>query len=346
MRVATQGEPLKSFYGKTFEQAEAKAREYMATWSSIKRDQLSAEASASFGIFLASNIAPLYADSPKNTRDQATWCLSILIDVFGRHKTRELTLADVLAGWAKIKTAHPNANTRRTIRRYLFRALRLAHKSGLVPYNFAEDISQPQAPSHLKVATPEQWAKLWGYYRNHSLWGPKFFLGFVLGLRDEEQNALTADMVGEDLLMVPGTKTASAERTIYLSPRIAEILKAYARGGRFVVRHSENGRVKNTINRDLKLAYERAEVPYCGNHGLRHGFGAIETSLGCPRSIYKAIVGHAKADVSDHYIHPTPENMREWLGKWEAFLALERPECLPSVSGTPVVQPKKSGQKR
>ncbi len=344
-RVLLNGKRL-SFYGKTSEEAQNEAQEFLNSHSEAVQLQKVAAQPETFAIYLATELATLYAGSPANTRIQANWAIAILITHLGDYHTKELRLPHILTAWAEICRIYPRPQTQRTIRKYLHRALELACRYQLVMWNYAKELKLGKEKMTRRVASVDAWRKLWLHHRDHPLWGPKFFLQGVLGLRDEEANAITADHLLEDQLFVPGSKTASSERVIHLPPRIAEILRAYARDGRFLVRNRYGRRVTATQNRDLKKAYDLAGVEYAANHGLRHMFGAVEAGLGCPRSIRMAILGQSVDNtIGDLYVHPTPENVRDWLQKWADFLQLDDPECLPQAWGTAGVQPVSEVQK-
>ncbi|MCE9558298.1 MAG: hypothetical protein K8R88_05050 [Armatimonadetes bacterium] len=332
----------KSVYGETYEQAEDNAKALIDATLDIETEQATKEASQTFAMFLADELGGLYSERCKNTRDQANWAINILIDELGEFKTRDLRLNHVSNAWRRIRAKYPKGGSQKVIRKYLSRALRLAVRYELLTWNYAEEIECTPVTKREYVPTVEDFRKLWLFHRDHHLWGPKFFLEGVLGVRDEEANAITADCIGENTLFVPGTKNFNAERTIALPERTKEILQTYAEGGRSLIRNVYGESLRETQNRDLKRAYELAGVPYAANHGLRHFFGQIEAAIGCPRSIRLSVLGHsATGDVGDLYVHPTPENVRVWMTKWEDHLLLGDQNCLPMARGTRGVRSRK-----
>ncbi|MGI8924766.1 MAG: hypothetical protein ACR2HJ_12195 [Fimbriimonadales bacterium] len=65
-------------------------------------------------------------------------------------------------------------------------------------------------------------------------------------------------------------------------------------------------------------------------HTMRHAFATGIESIGCPRAVTAALLGHRPRSVTDIYVRVTSETMREWLQKWH--------DCLLSDGRTVGVQ--------
>lgn len=332
----TWGGKRKSFYDRSREGLRAKVKQYLEQAQAIKEVAVRADLLDDLGYWIATNLGPHYAANPnKNTRVKGLWAVGVVSKAATGTSIRSLTLAQTQSVWARVKATTESAHTQRTLLGVLFKSLRLLHREGKIPYNFAEELTRPKLTKRKHVPSPEEAMKVLLMFRDDFL-GPKLFLEFVLGLCDEEAcNARLEDFDGESLF-VRGTKTAYRERTIYLPPEIATVLAGYAKARRrYFVENTKGNPVCAGSTRDMKLRFAKAGVTWCGNHGLRHGFGAIETAVGCPPSIRLAILGQSlKGLVQHQYVHPGPAEMRDWLSKWAEFLNL----CLVPEWGTTGVQ--------
>ncbi len=332
----TWGGKRKSFYDRSREGLLTKVKQYLEQSQAIKEVAVRADLLDDLGYWVATNLGPHYAAIPnKNTRVKGLWAVGVVSKAATGTSIRSLTLAQTQSVWARVRATTESAHTQRTLLGVFSRSLRLLQREGKIPYNFAEELSRPKLPKRKHVPSPADVMKVLLMFKDDYL-GPKLFLEFVLGLCDEEAcNARLEDFDGESLF-VRGTKTAYRERSIALPPEIAGILAGYARNRRrYFVENTRGNPVCPGSTRDLKLRFEKAGVKWCGNHGLRHAFGAIETAVGCPPSIRLAILGQSLTGLVQHmYVHPDQEEMRVWLAKWAKFLNL----CLVPEWGTTGVQ--------
>lgn len=332
----------KSFYGSTSEQALTKARSYLQSLKGLEQVALDAQAKASFGVFIATELGPVYAAKRnQNTREQGAWGLKVLIEHFGHLPIPTLTVGQIVTHWGHVCEAYPKAGTQRTILKFLGRACRMLTRAGRIPYDYSVEIERPEITKRVSVPTPEQAVKFVRAIKGDRL-EPKVFLELLLGLRDEEANALELSHLQGDELHVPGTKSDNAPRTIYLPAPIADALREYGQGKRkyFVETSSVKGkkggnRYASNSSRDLKVLADRHGLPYFSNHSYRHCMATGLELLGCPPTVRLAILGQSTKGVVQHlYVHPTPEAQREWLGKWADRLGLLKTRCLPDVPQT------------
>lgn len=112
------------------------------------------------------------------------------------------------------------------------------------------------------------------------------------------------------LLRLPDSKSRR-ERTIILGkPAIALLEGLPVRAGSSYAFPAERGKtyyqgtpkVWGTIRKNTGVSFRL--------HDLRHNFSSVATELGYPKPIVSALLGHAKQDVTDEYIHVAPEVLR------------------------------------
>ncbi|MFO0538016.1 MAG: tyrosine-type recombinase/integrase [Armatimonadota bacterium] len=314
-----------SCYGKTWEEAVESAILRLKPVLAVREAESQARRSRLVIIWLARDLSELYADSSPATREQAAWAIQTLCDCTPADlATDDLTLGAVLGIWREACRRYAKPNTRRTLRKFLVRVCGVWARSGITPYDYTREIKAPAATRKEIVPTADEAMRLWLDHRDHYL-GPLLFCEFVLGMRSSEARSITLDMLGEDTLLVPGTKTKAAHRTIPLSPVISAVLHHYASNQeRYLCANSMGGYLRDNITRDLRPLYAASGVPYAAQHGLRHAFATGAELLGMPRSVRMAIMGQSVThEIGDLYVHPTPVNVRDWLTKWENSLGLE-----------------------
>ena len=112
------------------------------------------------------------------------------------------------------------------------------------------------------------------------------------------------------LLRLPDSKSRR-ERIIILGRPAIDVLKAVPKRARATfVFPAERGKsyyqATPKIWDDIR---EKAGVNF-RLHDWRHNFSSIATELGYPKPIVSALLGHAKADITDEYIHVAPEVLR------------------------------------
>lgn len=332
----------KSFYGSSSDLALTKAKAYLQSLKGLEQVALDAQAKASFGVFVATELGPIYAAKRnRNTREQGAWGLRVVIQHFGHLSIPTLTVGQVVTQWGQVCKAYPEPGTQRTILKFLGRTCRMLTRSGQIPYDYSIEIERPELTKRISVPTPEQAVKFLRAISGDRL-EPKVFIELLLGLRDEEANALElVDLQGNEL-HVPGTKTGNAPRTIYLPTPLADALREYGKGKRqfFIETASVKGkkgqnRYASNSSRDLKVLAARHGLPYWSNHAYRHCMATGLELLGCPPTVRLAILGQSTKGVVQHlYVHPTPEAQREWLAKWADRLGVLKTKCLPGVPQT------------
>jgi integrase len=328
-----------SCYGATWEEAVEKAILRLKPNLAARDAESLQRRSRSVIIWLAGELSQLYADRSPATREQAAWAIQTLCDCTpDALLLDDLTLGAVLGIWREACARYPKPNTRRTLRKFLVRACGLWARSGVTPYDYTREIKAPAATRKEIVPTADEAMRLWLAHREHYL-GPLLFCEFVLGMRSSEARAITLDMLGEDTLLVPGTKTKAAHRTLALSPAISAVLHHYAAGQRrYLCGNSQGGFLRDNITRDLRPLYAASGVPYAAQHGLRHAFATGAELLGMPRSVRMAIMGQSVThEIGDLYVHPTPVNVRDWLTIWENSLGLEA-QNLWGTAGVPEIR--------
>lgn len=308
----------KSFYGKTSDQAEAKAREELE----LQRDAASLVSAETLAGFIALEVAPLYAGKADKTREQAEWAFGHIIDGLGHLRPSQLSVGVVRRFMTGFEKDHEYW-TVKGVRKHLYRTCRLLARYGRIAFNYVEEVQVEKEPRPKRVPTTAQAMSL--YWLNEGeVAGPLIFFCFVLGMRRNEASALTIEHFdGKNLLHCPGTKNGNAPRDLLLSPGIAAIVKAYAtRTKRYLAPNEDGGRIIHSTSRLAAHACGRAQLSGFDWHSLRHAFGAIEEELGCPRSVRLALLGQSTRSVPDLYQQGRPENCQHWLGQWEKFLGL------------------------
>jgi integrase len=112
------------------------------------------------------------------------------------------------------------------------------------------------------------------------------------------------------LLRLPDSKSRR-ERIIILGKPAIEILEAAPKRAKspyvFPAERGE-GHYQATPKIWVDLR-EKAGVSF-RLHDWRHNFSSVATELGYPKPIVSALLGHAKADITDEYIHIAPEVLR------------------------------------
>ena len=316
-RVSISGQ-RKSFYAKTSEQAEAKAKDEL----DLQRDAASLISAETFAGFIALEVAPLYAGRASATREQAEWAFGHIIDSLGHLRPQQLSVGTIRRFLTTFEATHEYWSVV-GVRKHLYRACRLLHRYGRIPFNYVEEVQPTVKPRPKRVATPAEAMSL--YWLNEGqVAQPLIFFTFVLGMRRSEAAALTLEHFdGRSTLHVPGTKTRNAEREILLSPGIAQVVATYAKqSDRYLAPNEDGGPLIHSTSRLAVHACARAELHGYDWHSLRHAFGAIEVEVGAPRAVRLKLLGQSQRRIEDLYQHATPEKCQEWLQKWEKFLGL------------------------
>lgn len=324
------------------EAAAQKATEYLQIAQNEAGKQTSAALADDLGYWLAATLGPIFSQSTnQNTREKNLWALGQVAPPCNGLKISTLTVADVVMAWQRIQRANPNAHTQRTLYGILRRGLDRLTRARRIAWNYMEDVPVPPVPRRTNLLPAHAAFRFWhDLHVSGDYLAPKVFLCLVLGLRDDEATGILVEDLTDRELMVRGTKTANAYRTIHLSPGIAWVLAGYAkRARRWLCETPDGHRLPSGSTKAINARYRRAGLGVTGWHCLRHAMGEIESGAGAAPSIRMAILGQSTKGIQGLYVHPTPENMRESLAKWESYLATALTERLPADLGTQWVRP-------
>lgn len=275
--------------------------------------------------FVRLNVWPRYAKRAIATQEQGRWALTrYILPAIGDLKCEDLQLHHC----QDLLRIGKSGSTERTVRKHLFRITRLLARERKIPYNYLEEIEAPPVDRRKPILTIMQARQLWESCKDKPI-GPAVFMAAFLGLRRGEALGISADDLGDTLLVRDQTvyqrkagkvrkdklKTASSSRTIGLPEAHKTILEGYSQGVRILC-HGEDGTVLHptSLRKMLLRECKRAGVPECSLHSLRATFMTGLEELGCPRAVLRAIVGHSAQDVTDGYIHVQPEVMARWIG--------------------------------
>jgi hypothetical protein len=332
-RVRIEGKQ-KSFYGVTESEAETKAR--MAAQAFLPSINLGQSPLVSE--FVATQVAPLYLRCSPATQRVAKWGLNVVIDGIGQIPCRDLTLGHVTSFLSAIDSRMKKGAVA-AIRAYTFRICRLMVREGWIRYNYVEEWrGKTQAAARL-VPTVEE-ALTFIEATRHLPWGGLPLIGLMIGTGKGEAASITRDCLGDDRVLVPGTKNDYRRRVVYPGPSIMRELHRMAKEspGKWLVCGRDGTQFTTNWDRMIKDSRQAAWSKPFDWHSFRHAFGAIEHTLGCPRSIRMAYMGQSiKSLVGDLYVHPTPESQAYWGEKWASYLGLadrestEYPQFVPSL---------------
>lgn len=138
---------------------------------------------------------------------------------------------------------------------------------------------------------------------------PAVALAGLGGLRRKEFLTLRAgDVDWTNLrLKVPGPKTHS-DRWVELRPQLQEILTRHRRVGGPVVRRGTWGAMEYAHLHEL---CERAGVPPCGWHTLRHTFATLLLRAGARVTSVRDLLGHTNLATTSRYAHSSDQDRLE-----------------------------------
>ena len=122
-------------------------------------------------------------------------------------------------------------------------------------------------------------------------------------------------------------KTHSSKRTVPLSAKGTEILKAVRPGAPKpgdLVFCSKKGTPlcrRNLRNRQLDPVCEELKIPRIGWHSLRHSNATLLDAVGTPLGTVQSLLGHSTAEITrGTYIHSLPNGAKEAVQKVEDLL--------------------------
>lgn len=322
----------KSFYGKSREEAEAKALQTL----SLKDD-------STLRGFYFNCFVPTIAFKSKGWQDQIAYVMeSLVLPRFGNIELKEITRHNAQMAfhqWASLKTEKGRPRfTKETLNRVkiVFSCvMNLAEADDLILKNPLKRITVSGARSKPKVALSAE--ELWKLYEaSDSLSKPVVLLAGFCSLRIGECCGVirsAIDSVGvlhvrQQVLQYDGgctisqtLKTEQSNRMIPLPDAVREaLLNAGQVSDVYVCSDTKGGYITpNNATRSLKAACKRAGVPIIGPHALRHTFiSLLENELECPQSIVAELSGKAKQGNTANYSHARMEQKRKWMQKlWD-----------------------------
>jgi integrase len=142
------------------------------------------------------------------------------------------------------------------------------------------------------------------------------------GCRPEEIMALKqADVdLGAGQMHIRGGKSVAARRTLDLVSESAAIFEPRIDGGKYLFPSPRYpGRHITKLNGTHDDVCREAGVSFC-LYDLRHTFGTRMAADGVPITTIAAIMGHSSLRATMKYIHPTAENKKEAMRRYELAL--------------------------
>jgi integrase len=288
----------KSFYGRTPEEASAKARESFESWKIGPADQ-----ETLYGYY-AEVFCPSvrhFADGTKRVYAAAfdgTW-----IPMLGDRPLREVSRSDVQRITNRLATEKASGTVCQYVSK-LSALFDLAVADGVVASNPCSGVRTPKVRS--KRTQPLTVAELRSLLESTQggLRNAVILMGFF-GLRVGEACGLMRQDFRGDCFQVSRQwpnlplKTASSERTLPIPP---ECTFEPAQGLYLV------GMAPSAVSYRLPVR----------PHRLRHTFNSVlEWDLDCPRMVTTALMGH-RGDIGEVYSHAKIEPLRKWLSRfWE-----------------------------
>lgn len=278
---------------------------------------------------------------PNTIRTYKTYVNGYLIPLLGHHRLDRLNVEHVEAAWRRLMTegkpGKPDAKPLSSTSAHqahviLSRALKIAHRRGLVRQNVAAIAEAPTVRNaEIEILERDQAKKVIGTAqtkRNAARYTVAFSLGLrqgeALGLRwrdvDLEAGVVTvrrslSRVTGEGLQLGP-VKSEKGVRAIVLPKPLLAELKAHRKAqaaerlaagsrwidGDYVFTNSFGGPIDPKDDwrywRDL-LA--EAGVPHVRLHAARHTAATMLLEMGVPQRVVMEILGHSKSSMTENY---------------------------------------------
>jgi integrase len=302
----------KSYYGKTPEEAVAKAR------ASFRTDD------ESLNWFYLNVYFPTIAMRSRNYRVQVAWAFDQhLSPGLGHLPMSEIDRPRLQKHFNSIGLAPGSMRIIRAIAHSIFK---LAEDDGVILKNVAAGIRiAEEVPGEDKAISA---ADLWRLYENGEILRPFILLTGFAGLRQGEALGSSFAKMKADVLDVsqqvqkvkggtvvsPKLKTPTSYREIPL-PFLEEL------GQKRIWICDENEKYMSPGMSDyyLRRLCRTLGMDPIGPHALRHTFITIlENELECPRRIVQALVGHRGKEITDGYSKVSMEAKRRWMqAYWE-----------------------------
>lgn len=243
-------------------------------------------------------------------RRNIAWALdNHIMPSIGGRKISELR-REHLQSFLAMKLQALSRKSVQNIRGALFSIFQLAEADDVIAKNPVRYVKLPPTRPSEKPAPPttEELAMILSRAEGHKLYRT-ILLSAGLGLRRSESFAVTAKSFrGNELFIeqqkIDGSlqplKTHASRRRILLPPGLREIILGLENASdAYVVRHA-----KDVLPAGVTL------------HTLRHAFATGIESLGCPRSVTAAILGHSSRSVTDVYARVDARMIQLWLHRW------------------------------
>lgn len=278
---------------------------------------------------------------PNTVRAYRTYVNRYLIPLLGHHRLDRLSVEHIEEAWrrlmedgmpGKTDAAPLSSTSAHQAHVILSRALKIAHRRGLVKANVVSLAEAPPVRNHeIEILTAEQAKQVLAAAvtkRNAA----RYTVAFSLGLRQGEALALRwADLdldqgvlrVRHSLSRVTGkglqigpVKSAKGERAIALPRPLLAELKAHrkaqnaerlAAGSKWVDNdHVFATQTGNPIDPKDDWRYWRdllaeAGVPHVRLHAARHTAATMLLALGVPQKVVMEILGHSKSSMTEGY---------------------------------------------
>jgi integrase len=234
----------------------------------------------------------------------------------------------------------------------LHRALKQAHRWGMVSHNTAAAVDRPRAPKkQMHYLTPSEVSRFW-----HVAAGNRFYALYVLavttGMRQGELLGLQwidVDLaqalltVRRSLTNIKGTialgepKSAAGSRYIAL-PQIAvraldehreRMLAEGLASSPWVFCDTVGGPIhrQNLVRRSFKPLLQKAGLPDIRFHDLRHTAATLLLFQGVHPKVVQEILGHSQISVTlDTYSHVLPALHRDAADKLDQLFGQRNPE--------------------
>ncbi len=220
---------------------------------------------------------------------------------------------------------------------------RLAMADEVIASNPVAFVRLPEPDRVVKTAlTLEELSKLIG--SSHPLVKPFVILAGCCGLRLGEGVGVTMNAISKarvlsvcqqiqqhkgGCIISEKLKTEHSFREIPLPKAMLEsLLNCGQTSDIWICSDSLGGYVKpKNITRELRIACERAGVPFVTPHELRHTFiSLMDNEVEAPRTVVMSLVGHSPKSTTDGYSHVKIEQKLRWM---ERFWDRVSTECNP-----------------
>lgn len=313
----------KSFYGKSKEEAQAKAR---ASYG-IQEDR------TLYG-FYAGVYLPTVAHRSDNWLSQIGWAMDkYVLPTFRNRDMGEITRGELQAFFNKLgKTLQPSSLNR--VRIVMSGVFNLAEADDQIPKNLVRHVRLPSIQRPTKTALSAEDLRTLIHAAPMRI-KPFIILTGPCGLRAGEALGVTRHNVKDGVLNIeqqvlqpkggckvtPRLKSPQSRRSVPLpKPLETMLLDCEQVSHIWVCSDSAGGFLTpNNASRELAEAVELAEIPRVTPHELRHTFiSLLENDLECPPAIVASLAGKRYQAVTAAYSHVTPKQLARWMGKlWE-----------------------------